>query len=210
MIDLHTVADGFSELACYAEVWGSKKGERLLHRATPLYDPHEEADEWLAATDEAREGIRARVDARHALVVAERGRFVRTLKERKRSNAEASRAWRAENIEYVRAKAKEYRSSMTEAQKADEREGWRRRQPRYNAERKAHRLANPLPIKPKKSAEELRARKRMHDTAYQKRVQANPERRLARNVRERARYESLGAQEKSDLLLKKREARSCK
>lgn len=210
MLDLHTVANGFSELACFAEVWGPK-GERLLHPVGAFDDPHADADEWLSAsTEEARSAIRYRVEARHKLVVAELGRNVRTLGERRRSNAEASKAWRASHIEYVRAKAKEYRSSMTEAQRADEREGWRRRQPRYNAERKAYRLANPLPPRPQKSPEELRARKRMHDTAYQKRVQANPDRRVARNARERARYENLGEQEKSSLLLKKREKRSHK
>jgi len=219
MLDLHTIPEQFSELACFHEVWGARRGQRLLHNELKLKDPHADADAWLAAsTDEERAKVAARAEARHKLVLAELARSIRSVTreeylERKRQDMNRWRlahreenkarcaAWRASNRDYVNAYMRNWRKNMTEEQ----RKAYVAAAVKRKAEaRKAYRLDNPLPPRPKKSVEERRAKQREWDRAYQRKMRQSPEFKAMNAKRQRDRYNSMAPEEKAAYLEKVR------
>jgi hypothetical protein len=189
LLDLHTIADDFSELSNHLEVSNRyfQHALRSLSKSDVVYlnDKHTDADAWIAADDAERVKLREAAEKKHAAVRAELARIRvvsredylarkrRDMKDWRDRNKPADKArqkaWRESNREYTRKHMKDFRARV----KADpvayaaEREAnklrMREKRSRWKAERIA---ANPPPPKP--TAEEIAKRKRDWNREYQR------------------------------------------
>jgi hypothetical protein len=118
MLDIHTIAETFTLLSgCVSRSREGRRGDTdgILW---PLYDPHDDADAWLAASDNERSALRAAAELRHKAIVAELGRtFTRDsrlawrLKNPEKQDA-CRRRWRETHREYSAEYMRKYRADM--------------------------------------------------------------------------------------------------
>jgi hypothetical protein len=132
LLDLHTIADDFSELSNHLEVSNRyfQHALRSLSKGDVVYlnDKHADADAWIAADDAERVKLREAAEKKHAAVRAELARIRVVSRDdylsRKRrdmndwrdrnkpADKARQKAWRENNREYCRQRMKDFRSRV--------------------------------------------------------------------------------------------------
>ena len=130
MKDLHTIAETFRVMGqCIESARADEPGGSGTHGMLSFfYDPHKEADEWIAASESERQHLRALAEVRHEAIIRDRAHCSSSSSaQRLAAKAEAQRqwrmanpavykarqlAWRRANREYLRECSREYRERV--------------------------------------------------------------------------------------------------
>ncbi len=110
MLDMHIIADTFAIMSGCISLRQHDEEQRETHGILSfLHDPHDEADEWLAASTDDRARLRALANDKLAAVIKENARWFSSYSiDRKARYAEYQRRYRLRHIEAYKRRTRAY------------------------------------------------------------------------------------------------------